>query len=134
MLFPPARQIFFGCLKYKNKEKPKAGSRPSPRLSYDVKIGPRGVKCRGRDEMQGRNHVFPSGGPPHRRALRIVLTPHPPYGAHAYMVLLCLFYSENRHMIVFPHPNCSTTCNILNQHLEVINTILRQLLYSILCV
>ncbi len=25
-------------------------------------------------------------------------------------------------MIVFPHPNCSTTCNILNQHLEVINT------------
>ncbi len=36
-------------------------------------------------------------------------------------------------MIVFPHPNCSTTCNILNQHLEVINTILRQLLYSIVC-
>ncbi len=26
-------------------------------------------------------------------------------------------------MIVFPRPNCSTTCNILNQHLEVINTI-----------
>ncbi len=26
-------------------------------------------------------------------------------------------------MIVFPHPYCSTTCNILNQHLEVINTI-----------
>ncbi len=26
-------------------------------------------------------------------------------------------------MIVFPHQNSSTTCNILNQHLEVINTI-----------
>ncbi len=52
MLFPPARQFFSslidGCLKYKNKEKPKTGPRPDPRLNYDVKIGlkpgPRGVK------------------------------------------------------------------------------------------
>ncbi len=29
-----------GCLKYKNKEKPKTGPRPGPRLNYDVKIGP----------------------------------------------------------------------------------------------
>ncbi len=29
-----------GCLKYKNKEKPKTGPRPDPRLNYDVKIGP----------------------------------------------------------------------------------------------
>ncbi len=28
-----------GCLKYKNKEKPKTGPRPGPRLNYDVKIG-----------------------------------------------------------------------------------------------
>ncbi len=36
--------IFFitnWCLKYKNKEKPKTGPRPSPRLNYDVKIGPK---------------------------------------------------------------------------------------------
>ncbi len=32
--------FFFGCLKYKNKEKPKTGRKPSPRLNYDVKIGP----------------------------------------------------------------------------------------------
>ncbi len=49
-------------------------------------------------------------------------------------IWFCFVYSEKRHMIVFNHPNCSTTCNILNQHLEVINTILRQLLYSILCI
>ncbi len=40
-----------GCLKYKNKEKPKTGPRPGPRLNYDVKIGPkpspRGVKKSG---------------------------------------------------------------------------------------
>ncbi len=30
-----------GCLKYKNKEKPKTGPRPGPRLNYDVKIGPK---------------------------------------------------------------------------------------------
>ncbi len=30
-----------GCLKYTNKEKPKTGLRPGPRLSYDVKIGPK---------------------------------------------------------------------------------------------
>ncbi len=49
-----------GCLKYKNKEKPKTGPRPGPRLNYDVKIGPKpgprevkksgpvgaGLKCR----------------------------------------------------------------------------------------
>ncbi len=29
-----------GCLKYKNKEKPKTGPRPGPRLNYDMKIGP----------------------------------------------------------------------------------------------
>ncbi len=28
-----------GCLKYKNKEKPKTGPRPGPRLNYDVNIG-----------------------------------------------------------------------------------------------
>ncbi len=43
VLFPPARQFFSslidGCLKYKNKEKPKTGQRPSPRLNYDMKIG-----------------------------------------------------------------------------------------------
>ncbi len=38
--------IFFsslidGCLKYKNKEKRKTGLRPSPRLNYNVKIGPK---------------------------------------------------------------------------------------------
>ncbi len=40
-----------GCLIYKNKEKPKTGPRPGPRLNYDVKIGPkpgpRGVKKSG---------------------------------------------------------------------------------------
>ncbi len=40
-----------GCLKYKNKEKPKTGPRPGPLLNYDVKIGPkpspRGVKKSG---------------------------------------------------------------------------------------
>ncbi len=40
-----------GCLKYKNKEKPKTGPRPGPRLNYDVKIGPklghRGIKKSG---------------------------------------------------------------------------------------
>ncbi len=49
-----------GCLKYKNKEKPKTGPRPGPRLNGDVKIGPKpgprdvkksgpvgpGLKCR----------------------------------------------------------------------------------------
>ncbi len=30
-----------GYLKYKNKEKPKTGPRPGPRLNYDVKIGPK---------------------------------------------------------------------------------------------
>ncbi len=44
VLFPPARQFFSsiidGCLKYKNKEKPKTGPRPDPRLNYDVKISP----------------------------------------------------------------------------------------------
>ncbi len=49
-----------GCLKYKNKEKPKTGPRPGPRLNCDVKIGPKpgprdvkklgpvgpGLKCR----------------------------------------------------------------------------------------
>ncbi len=54
--------------------------------------------------------------------------------AFIWFCCVCFVYSENRHMIFFPHPNCSTTCNILNQHLEVINTILRQFLYSILCV
>ncbi len=48
--------IFFsslidGCLKYKNKEKPKTGPRLSPHLNYDVKIspkpGPRGIKKSG---------------------------------------------------------------------------------------
>ncbi len=41
----------------------------------------------------------------------------------AFIWFYCLFYyySENRHMIFFPFPNCSTTSNILNQHLEVIN-------------
>ncbi len=38
--------IFFsslidGCIKYKNKEKPKTGPRPGPHLNYDVKIGPK---------------------------------------------------------------------------------------------
>ncbi len=37
-----------GCLKYNNKEKPKTGPRPGPRLNYDVNIGqkpsPRDVK------------------------------------------------------------------------------------------
>ncbi len=46
------------CLKYKNKEKPKKGLRPGPRLNYDVKIGPkpgpRDVKKSG-PEMQGSN-------------------------------------------------------------------------------
>ncbi len=40
-----------GCLKYKNKEKPKTGPRAGSRLNYDVKIvpkpGPRGVKKSG---------------------------------------------------------------------------------------
>ncbi len=44
VLFPPTRQFFSsiidGCLKYKNKEKPKTGPRPDPRLNYDVKISP----------------------------------------------------------------------------------------------
>ncbi len=65
MLFPPAPQFFSslidGCLKYKNKEKPKTGLRLDPRLNYDVKIGPkpgpRGVKKSGPvgagAEMQG---------------------------------------------------------------------------------
>ncbi len=46
-----------GCLKYKNKEKPKTGPRPGPRLNYEVKNGPKpgpwgvkksgpGLKCR----------------------------------------------------------------------------------------
>ncbi len=30
-----------GCLKYKNKEKPKTGPRPGPLLNYDVNIGPK---------------------------------------------------------------------------------------------
>ncbi len=30
----------YGCLKYKDKEKPKTDPRPGPRLNYDVKIGP----------------------------------------------------------------------------------------------
>ncbi len=30
-----------GCLKYKNKKKPKTGPRPGPRLNYDVNIGPK---------------------------------------------------------------------------------------------
>ncbi len=30
-----------GCLKYKNKEKPKTGQRPGPHLNYDVNIGPK---------------------------------------------------------------------------------------------
>ncbi len=59
MLLPPAWQFFSslidGCLKYKNKEKPKTDPRPGPRLNYDVKIGPKpkksgpvgaGLKCR----------------------------------------------------------------------------------------
>ncbi len=49
------------CQNCKNKEKPKTGPRPGPRLNYDVKIGPkpspRGVKKvrarRARAEMQG---------------------------------------------------------------------------------
>ncbi len=45
------------CLKYKNKEKPKTGPRPGPRLIYDAKISPRDVKKvgarRARAEMQG---------------------------------------------------------------------------------
>ncbi len=41
-----------GCLKYKNKEKPKTGPRPGPRLNYDVKIGP---KPGPRDVKKGRN-------------------------------------------------------------------------------
>ncbi len=50
------------CLKYKNKEKPKKGPRPGPRLNYDVKIGPkpgpRDVKKSG-PEMQGSNtHTY----------------------------------------------------------------------------
>ncbi len=32
-----------GCLKYKNKEKPKTVLRPVPHLDYDVKIGPYGA-------------------------------------------------------------------------------------------
>ncbi len=44
VLFPPARQFFSslidGCLKYKNKEKPKTDPRPGPCLNYDLKIGP----------------------------------------------------------------------------------------------
>ncbi len=78
-----------GCLKYKNKEKPKTGPRPDPRLNYDVKIGPIEAQS-GRAEMQGssvplgRNHVSPSGAPSHHRALRIVLTFPPPYGAPGY--------------------------------------------------
>ncbi len=43
VLFPPAWQFFssliYGCLKYKNKEKPKTGPRPGPHLNYVVKIG-----------------------------------------------------------------------------------------------
>ncbi len=30
-----------GCLKYNNKEKPKTGLRPGPRLNDDVNIGPK---------------------------------------------------------------------------------------------
>ncbi len=30
-----------GCLKYKNKEKPKTGPRPGLRLNYDANIGPK---------------------------------------------------------------------------------------------
>ncbi len=54
MLFPPAQQFFFitrlidGCLKYKNKEKPKTGPRPGPRLNYDGR-----KKVGARAEMQG---------------------------------------------------------------------------------
>ncbi len=36
-----------GCLKYQNKEKPKTGPRFGPRLNYDVKLGPGGVKSLG---------------------------------------------------------------------------------------
>ncbi len=32
--------FFLDVKKNKNKEKPKIGPRPSPRLNYDVKIGP----------------------------------------------------------------------------------------------
>ncbi len=52
VLFPPARQFFSSlidwCLKYKNKENPKTGTRPGPHLNYDVKIGPikARLKCR----------------------------------------------------------------------------------------
>ncbi len=42
VLFPPAQQFFSsiidGCLKYKDKEKPKTGPRPGPHLNYDVNI------------------------------------------------------------------------------------------------
>ncbi len=70
MLLPSARHFFFsslidGCLKYKNKEKPKTGPRPGLRLNYDVigpKPGPRGVKKSGPigpgAEMQGSNGQF----------------------------------------------------------------------------
>ncbi len=43
--------IIDGCLKYKNKEKPKTLPMPGPRLSYDMKFGlkpgPRGVNKSG---------------------------------------------------------------------------------------
>ncbi len=49
MYFFPS--LIDGCLKYKNKEKPKM--RPDPRLKYDVKIGKNDGAHRPRVEMQG---------------------------------------------------------------------------------
>ncbi len=40
-----------GCLKYKNKESPKTGPRPGPRLNYDMKIVPK-------PEMQGSSQNY----------------------------------------------------------------------------
>ncbi len=90
LLFPSARQFFSslidGCLKYKHKEKPKTGRGPARVWTMTWKLA-RSKPGRGRAEMQGssvplgRNHVSPSGAPSHRRALRIVLTFPPPYGA-----------------------------------------------------
>ncbi len=66
-----------GCLKYKNKEKPKTGPRPDPRLNYDVTIGPKpgprgvkksgpigaGLKCRAL-AFPSVEITFPPRGPP----------------------------------------------------------------------
>ncbi len=49
MYFFPS--LIDGCLKDKNKEKPKM--RPDPRLNYDVKIGKNDGAHRPRVEMQG---------------------------------------------------------------------------------